>query len=384
MAKGKSRLRRRRRAKIEQRLPQTVGTLPGSLVSAAGAPPTTVHLWTFNADKLEEKPLCAIDALGPHGDVSGVRWVDVAGTGDAEQIRRLGEIFGLHPLALEDVVNGKQRPKLEEFPNHLFIVVKMPERNRDTLTFEQLSLFVGPGFLISIQEVPGDCFDPVRQRLRQSMGRIRHMGADYLAYAVLDAVIDSFFPLLEEYSDRLEDMEARVSATNANSMAADIHALRHDLRVIRRVLWSTREMLNAFGRDQGHLIQEATLPFLRDCHDHAVQLLDIVEGCQELATSLRDLQMSALSARMNEIMKVLTMIATLFIPLSFIAGVYGMNFDTGRSPWNMPELNWYYGYPFAVALMAITVLIFLVYFGRKGWLKADDAGVLPNDDQHHG
>lgn len=383
MAKGKLRLRRRRRAQIEHRRPQTVGTVPGSVVSAADAPPTTIHLWSFNSEKLQEDPSCHIDALAPHKNI-GVRWVDVAGTGDAEQIRRLGETFGLHPLALEDVVNGHQRPKLEEFPNHMFIVVKMPERNRDSLTFEQLSLFVGPDFLISIQEIPGDCFDNVRQRLRQSMGRIRTMGPDYLAYAVIDAVIDSFFPLLEEYSDRLEEMETRVSATNANTMAADIHALRHDLRVIRRVLWSTREMLNAFGRDQGHLIQPTTLPFLRDCHDHAVQLLDIVEGCQELATSLRDLQMSALSARMNEIMKVLTMIATLFIPLSFIAGVYGMNFDTTRSRWNMPELGWAYGYPFALGLMGATVAIFVVYFQRKGWLKADDAGVLPNDDQPHG
>jgi len=381
MSKGKwNRLQRKKRAKLEHRKPKTVGTMPGTVVADVDAPPTTLHLWAFNAEKLEEKPLCSVDDVTAHKAHAGVRWVDVAGTGDASQIRRLGEIFGLHALALEDVVNGNQRPKLEEFPNHLFLVVKMPEPKTESLVFDQLAMFIGPDFLITIQEIPGDCFNHVRLRLRESMGRIRHMGPDYLAYAVLDAVIDSFFPLLEEYSDRLEELETRVMSSKSNAIAADIHAIRHDLRVIRRVLWSTREMLNALGRDQHQLVQEVTRPFLRDCHDHAVQLLDITEGCQELATSLRELHMSALSARMNEIMKVLTMIGSLFIPLSFIAGVYGMNFNTEKSELNMPELSWRYGYPFALGLMVLTVVIFVVFFHRKGWLFADDSPVLPPDE----
>ena len=372
---------RKRRAGFDHRRRQTLGTIPGSLVAAVDAPPTTLHMWVFTPDKVEERPLKNVDDLATYNDLAGVRWVDVAGTGNADEIKRLGEIFGLHPLALEDVVNGHQRPKLEEYSNHLFVVVKMPEPKADTLVFEQLAMFVGPDFLVTIQEIPGDCFDGVRTRLRESIGRIRTMGPDYLAYALVDSVIDSFFPLLEEYSDRLEEMELRVLASNTNAMAADIHALRHDLRVIRRVMWSTRETLNSWGREEHHLVQETTRPFLRDCHDHSVQLLEIVEGCQELASSLRDLHMSALSARMNEIMKVLTMIATLFMPLSFIAGIYGMNFDTEKSSLNMPELKWQFGYLFALGLMLGTVTTFVIYFKRKGWILTPNHGVLPPDDR---
>lgn len=381
MARAKAtRIRRRRRAALPMRRPQTVGKPPGSVVPPADAPPTTIKLLAYSPTTIEERPIAHVDDLLALRKRGAVRWVDVTGTGNAPELVRLGEIFSLHPLALEDVVNGNQRPKAEEYPEHLFVVVRMPIPKTDSLRFEQLAIFLGHDFVITIQEEAGDCFDGVRQRLRQALGRVRKLGADYLAYALLDAVIDSFFPLLEEYSDRLEELEGRVLTTSANALASDIHALRHDLRVIRRLLWATREMLGGLGRTELTLVQEGTRPFLRDCHDHTVQLLDIVEGCQELATGLRDLHMSALSARMNEIMKLLTIISTIFIPLSFIAGVYGMNFDTEASRLNMPELHWRLGYPFALGLMFATAGFFVWFFRRKGWLRADDALPVNHDD----
>lgn len=375
-----TRVRRRRRAQMPKRLAHTVGRAPGSVVPAADAPPTHIRLMAFGPDALVESEIARVEDLLAPCNQGDVRWVDVAGTGNAEELVRLGDIFGLHALALEDVVNGNQRPKAEEFPDHLFVTIRMPLPQAELLRFEQLAIFLGRDFVITIQEHRGDCFDDVRHRLRQAIGRVRKLGADYLTYTLLDAVIDSFFPLLEEYSDRLEDLESQLFSASANAFANDIHSSRHDLRAIRRLLWSTREMLGGLGRTELSLVQESTRPFLRDCHDHTVQLLDIVEGCQELATSLRELHMSALSARANEIMKVLTVISTIFIPLSFVAGVYGMNFRTDASAWNMPELNWRFGYPFALALMGGTAGCFLWYFRRKGWLGRNETLKVKQDE----
>lgn len=297
-----------------------------------------------------------------------VVWVDVEGLADVELLRDLGRRFGLHQLALEDVLSGHQRAKTEDYADHLFIITRMPWQNRPFVS-EQLALFLARGVVLSFQEGhPGDSFEPVRERLRRASGRIREEGADYLCYALLDAAIDSYFPLLEDYGEQLEALEARVMAGAGAGIIQEIHGLKRDLLELRRVLWPQRELLHTLIRGDSSLIGERTRLYLRDCYDHVAQLMDMLETYREVASALVDIFLSTVSSRMNETMKILTLISTVFIPLSFIAGVYGMNFDTSVSPWNMPELDWYLGYPFALGLMGMVALGFLLLFYRKGWL----------------
>jgi magnesium transporter len=318
-----------------------------------------------------------------------VRWLDVAGVANGGVIRAVGARFELHPLALGDVVNVSQRPKTEEYEGRLFIVTRMPavvppqgaddqprrqRRGRSLapaptrLATEQVSLCVGPNFLITFQEAPGDVFEPVRERLRGGGQRLRNSGPDYLAYALLDAVVDSYFPVLEAFGERLEDLEEEVVERPQQAHIAEIHDLKRDLLTVRRAVWPQRDMLAALIRDETPLVTDETRIFLRDAYDHTVQLIDVIETYREIASGLVDIQLSSASNRMNEVMKVLTIIATIFIPLTFIAGVYGMNFDPEASPWSMPELDWAYGYPATLGVMAVIAAGLLWYFRRRGWL----------------
>ncbi len=276
-------------------------------------------------------------------------------------------MFNLHGLALEDVVNVHQRPKVEEYADHAFIVTRMIQAGLPPTT-EQVSMFLGEGFLLTFQERPGDCFDPVRARLRSSRGQIRDRQADYLAYALLDAVIDGYFPVLETLGERLEVLEDAVTAEPPEAEATQIHEIKRELLLLRRAVWPQREMVNALTRETSPYVTDQTRLYLRDCYDHTIQLMDIVETYREIATGLVDIYLSSVSTRLNEIMKVLTIIATIFIPLGFVAGLYGMNFDASASPWNMPELRWYWGYPVALGVMAAAALGMLYYFYRKGWI----------------
>jgi magnesium transporter len=296
-----------------------------------------------------------------------VLWVNVTGLGDAQLIQDLGRTFGLHPLALEDVVNVHQRPKVEEYPGNLFIVLRIP-RDGDRLQTEQVSLFLGEQFVLTFLEDPGDCYDRVRRRIHEARGRLRTAGADYLAYALIDATIDAFFPVVERYTERLDVLEDAISLNPQRHLLPALHGIKQDLRTIRRVFWPLRDEVNKLLRDQTAWFTPETRVFLRDCYDHTVQILDIVETYREIGADLTDLYQSSLSNRMNEVMKVLTIIATVFMPLSFIAGVYGMNFNTEVSRWNMPELNWSAGYAFALTLMAAVAAAMLYFFHRQGWL----------------
>jgi len=296
-----------------------------------------------------------------------VLWLDVEGVGDATVFAELGRRFGLHPLALEDAVNLHQRPKVEDYGDHVYMVARMPSGGGH-MDLEQVSVFFGVGFVITVQEHPGDCFEHVRQRIRSARGRIRNAGADYLAYAVLDAIIDGYYPVIEGLNTRLEMLEERVLISVDEDIVPQIIDARHELHTLRQALSISREAVGQLARGDSALVTDETRLFLRDCQDHTAQLLDAIESCRELSAALVDLHGSRLNSRMNEIMKVLTMIATIFIPLGFIAGIYGMNFDPSASPWNMPELGWYLGYPFALALMLVTVLALLVLFRRKGLL----------------
>jgi magnesium transporter len=242
----------------------------------------------------------------------------------------------------------------------------------ERLWTEQFSLFLGKGFVLTFQEGrPGDCFDPVREQIRKGVGRLREAGPDHLAYALLDAVIDAYFPVLEAYGESLEDLEEDLLWDPRRQSVIQIHAIKRDLLTLRRAIWPLRDVIGLLLREEPAFILPETHPYLRDCYDHIVQIIDLVETYRELTSSMMDVYLSSVSNRMNEIMKVLTVISTIFIPLSFIAGVYGMNFNPQASPLNMPELNWAWGYPLCLGLMGCVAGALVVYFWRRGWLSGD-------------
>ncbi len=353
---------------LRRRRPQTLGLAPGSVTAVPGAQPAVIRVISYDADRVEERSVERVSDLKSVRDRStGVSWINIDGVGDPECLSQLGELFGLHALALEDVVNVHQRPKFEDYGNTDFIVLRMPSL-RPELDLEQVSVFVGDGFVITIQERPGDCFDFLRDRIRNGKGRIRRRDGAYLAYSVLDAIVETFYPVVEGYSDQLEELESRVLANQTENVVAEVHAVRHDLRALRRAVGPTREVLSAMARADASDSQGDTDIFLRDCHDHAVQLMEALDTNRELASSLMDMHLSNVSMRMNEVMKVLTIIATIFMPLGFIAGLYGMNFDGDVSRWNMPELRWRYGYFLAIGAMALTAIGLVLFFRSKGWL----------------
>ena len=301
---------------------------------------------------------------------SPVLWLDVTGLGDAALVQSIGEHFGIHRLALEDVLHPNQRPKVERHEEVDFVVVRMARiASDDALDVEQVSMFLGKDFVITFQERHGDVFEPVRNRIRESRGRIRGQKSDYLLYALVDAVVDNVFPIVEKISERLEDEEDKVLRGEDEETAAErIYDIRRELILLRRAIWPLREAVNELYREDSPRITEDVKPYLRDVSDHTMQLVDLLESEREVVGTLMDVHLTQVSNRMNEVMKVLTIIATIFIPLGFLAGLYGMNFDPGVSPYNMPELSWFYGYPFALSIMALIAIAMLFFFRRKGWL----------------
>lgn len=346
------------------------GAPPGTLVPDADAPKPVIHVIAFGPDGHVEEQITDLSAIPRFLERWPVTWINVDGLGDVPTITKIGQFLGLHPLALEDAVHVNQRPKVDQYDNHLFIVARMAAASAPLET-EQLSLFVGRQFVVTFQEGrPGDCFGPLRERLRHGAGPVRAGGADYLAYGLLDAVIDGYFPVLEALGERLEDLEETVLARPGPHIVGQVHAARRDLLTLRRAVWPLREALNVLLRDVSAWLSDDTRLHLRDCYDHTVRIIDFVETYRELGADLMDLYLSSISYRMGEVMKVLTIISTLFIPLTFISSIYGMNFHTDASPLNMPELAWRWGYPAVLIVMAAVCVGMLLYFRRKGWLGA--------------
>lgn len=354
------------------------GEIPGAINIDPDAVEPKIRLIDYNAVNLIDKDNITPHECGEYLDTNSVSWVDVQGLGNIEVINALGDVFELNRLVLEDVVNMAERPKLEEYGDQLVLIARMviPKKKKCGFHSEQVSFVLGQHYLLTIQEEPKrDCFNPVRNRIKCNRGIIRKSGADYLAYSLLDAIIDGFFPVLEKYGERIEDLEEEVMMNPTRNTLQQIYKVRRELLQLRRAIWPQRDVINALIRDSGELISHEVRLYLRDCYDHAVQVIDMVETYRELASGLMDVYLSAVSNKMNEIMKFLTVISSIFIPLTFIAGIYGMNFNTEKSPYNMPELNWYWGYPLCLGLMAAIAVGSILFFWRRGWLE--DASIKP-------
>lgn len=318
----------------------------------------------YNLQQVEERQATTAEELAVYKGSGTVTWINVDGTGDAALIEGIGDKFGLHPLILEDIVHTEQRPKCEDYEQYVFLVLKMFYLKEGTseVVAEQVSLVLFDHCVISFQERPGDVFDNVRQRIRTAKGRIRKMGADYLAYALLDAVVDGYYVILESIGERVEEMQEQVFDDPSPEVLRRIYELKRQTGFLRKTVWPLREVAVSLERGEFALIKKATRLFLRDLYDHTIQVIDTIETFRDTISGMLDMYMSSVSNRMNEVMKVLTIIATIFIPVTFIAGVYGMNFE------GMPELRWPWAYPAVLALMAGVGLVMVVYFRRKRWI----------------
>jgi magnesium transporter len=356
--------RRRRVARMRP------GAMPGTLIRPDAAEKPTISVIAFSRDAVTERTAITVDEALALVVPGGLTWINVDGLGDPAVLTRLGERFGLHPLALEDVLNVPQRPKVERYDKHLFIVMRTvrvettpgTDIGHGEIVEEQVSLFLGSDWVITVQEHSGgDCFSGVREAIRKRRGRVRDAGADYLAYLLLDGVVDAYFPVIEALSERMESLESEALADASADVLIRLQRLRHDLLAMRRAVWPMREELGVLQREETPVFTADTRVFLRDVYDHAVQALEIVESLRETATSVMEIYLSVQNQRLNEVMKVLTVIATLFIPLTFIASIYGMNFEF------MPELKWRYGYAWALGLMAVTAAMLIGYFKKRGW-----------------
>lgn len=347
------------------------GAVPGEIVADPAAKLPRMTVMAYGPDGLVERHVHRLSELQELRGKYPVLWLNIDGLGDAAVIEQVGELFHLHRLALEDAVNTHQRAKLDVYDNFLFVVARMADGHVRSFT-EQLSLFIGPQFVVTIQEEAGDCWDPLRERIRQNVGKVRQLGTDFLAYSLLDAAVDAYFPLLEACGEELDRIEELVVSNPTRSALDDLHRVKGELLVLRRAIWPHREMLAGLARESTPYISDSCRVYLRDCYDHVIQITDLLETYRELSADLRDLYMSAVSNRINETMRVLTIIATIFIPITFIASIYGMNFDPGASPWNMPELRWRWGYPLALTSMLVTAVGMWWHFRRRGWLVPVD------------
>jgi magnesium transporter len=354
-------------ANHKRRRSQKAGLPPGSLIHIGEqkVDRPRVKVFSYGPDDCEEKELTSAPECAAYRSRPGVVWINVDGIHDAGLLTSFGECLGLHPLTMEDIQNTEQRPKLEDYGTYLYVVLRTLSHGGDgsgEVKAEQVSFILSKGCVLSFQERVGDCFDPIRERIRGAKGRVRGMGPDYLLYRLMDAVVDNYFVVIEEIGERFELLEEKVLAKPDPATLAEIHSLKRQLVLLRRSLWPLRETVSSLERSDSPLIDQGVRVFLRDIYDHTVQVIDLVESYRDTLSGMLDVYLSSVSNRMNEVMRVLTVIATIFMPLTFIAGIYGMNFE------HMPELSLTWGYPAVWIVMVATFLGMLVYFRRKGWL----------------
>lgn len=345
------------------------GTGPGTLRVADKIPEDAyrIYLIDYTADSLQENADATAEQCQASLTLETRTWVHVQGSITPATLTRLGDLFTLHALALEDVLNVGQRPKVDVHEDHLFVVLALPLWSDTEIGISQVSLFLGKDYLITFCSGDHDPFEPLRARLRKHQGKLRTLELDYLMYAAFDVVIDEAYPILEMIGNRIESLEDAVLTQPDNAALNGIHVTKRELLLLRRMLWPHREVINTVLRDDEKWIADLTKIYLRDCYDHVVQIMDLVDNYREMASGLLEVYLSSVSNRLNDVMRVLTIFATIFIPLSFLVGVYGMNFSNETSPWAMPELRWYYGYPLLWLMMLTVVATMLYLFKRKNW-----------------
>ncbi|MDG4812882.1 magnesium/cobalt transporter CorA [Hydrogenovibrio sp. 3SP14C1] len=357
---------KRKRREKPRRHSAKAGLPPGTMMFIGEQEMNTarVDLIDYNESQLEELRDVSVDRCGKPANSPGVRWINVNGIHNVGLIESLGKSLDLHPLTLEDIVNTTHRPKAEMFPRYIYVVLKMIsyDEAENRAEIEHISLVLGENYVVSFQEKEGDVFNMVRERLRTSKGPIRSMKADYLAYTLMDAVVDNYFLAVERIGDRIEELDDRILIKPKPDDLQEVHRLKRDILSLRKAVWPLREEIGALEKSESSLIRSETKLFLRDLYDHTIQIIDMVETFRDVLGSVHDTFLSSMSNRMNEVMKVLTIVATIFIPLTFIAGVYGMNFE------NMPELKWPWGYFIVLGVMLVTGFGMLGYFWKKKWL----------------
>lgn len=344
---------------------QKAGLPPGTLIHIGETKrvPPRITVIDYSPTQFTEKTVQSVEECVIFRDSPTITWLNIDGLSDTSLIEKLGQCFGLHPLIQEDIVNTEQRPKTEDFGAYIYIVLRMLSYNPKAraIKSEQVSLVLGSNFVISFLEDVGDVWDSVRERIRSDKGRIRKEGADYLAYALMDAIVDNYFTILEKAGEDIEDIEVKLVESPSKEILTTIHYLKQQLIGLRRSVWPLREVVNSLGHSENPLIRETTKVYLRDIYDHTIQVIDTIESFRDMVSGMLDIYLSSVSNRLNEIMKVLTILSAIFIPLTFIAGVYGMNFVY------MPELGRTWGYPAVLALMALVAASMIVYFKRKKW-----------------
>jgi len=345
---------------------RTRGLPPGELVHIGErkAEKIRITIIDYDEENFQEKEAKTVEECFSFKEKPTVTWINVDGLHEIEVIEKLGKHFDVHPLVLEDILNTDQRPKIEDFEHYIFLALKMiyHDEKKQEIHSEQISLILGPNYVISFQESIGDVFDPIRERLRNGKGRIRKMGADYLAYSLIDAIVDNYFSILEKIGEKVESMEEELVSNPKPEILQNIHHLKRDAIFLRKSVWPLREVISVLQREESKLIQKSTQLYLRDLYDHTIQVIDTIETYRDMISGMLDIYMSSVSNKMNEVMKVLTIFAAIFIPLTFIAGIYGMNFQY------MPELSIPWAYPAVWIVIIIVIVTLLAYFKHKKWL----------------
>jgi len=352
--------------KLIKKRSRKAGLPPGTLVHIGEkrAEAVRITLIDYDEQSFQEKEVSTIEECFLFKATPTVTWINIDGLHQVDIIEKLGKQFELHPLILEDILNTGQRPKFEDFDKYIFVVLKMLTYNdeKQTVRAEQVSLVFGSNFVISFQEQVGDVFDHIRDRLRNAKGRIRKMGPDYLCYTLMDAIVDNYFAVLERFGERIESMEEELVSNPTEKTLQQIHTIKREMLFLRKSVWPLREVISVLQRSESSLISESTGIYLRDVYDHTIQVIDTVESYRDMVSGMLDIYLSSISNKMNAVMKVLTIIATIFIPLTFVAGIYGMNFE------NMPELKWRWGYGAVWLVMIVVAGIMMVFFRKKKWL----------------
>ncbi|APV43991.1 magnesium transporter [Dehalogenimonas formicexedens] len=344
---------------------EKTGLPPGTLIHIGErrSEKTRLRLFDYNESQLLEKDLGGVEEAFPFRDTASVTWINVDGLQETATIEQLGKHFGLHPLVLEDIVNTEQRPKVEDFETYIYVVLKMLYRDpQGEIEAEQVSLILGNNFVLSFQEGGGDAFESIRERLRKNKGMLRKLGADYLLYGLIDAIVDNYFGVLESFGEVTDSLEEDVLVSPTTETLSTIKTLKSELLFLRRSIWPMREVVSGLRNSESTLVKANTRVYFQDIYDHVIQVMDGVDNSREILSDLLDIYLSSVSNRLNEVIKVLTIIATIFIPLTFIAGVYGMNFDF------MPELHWHWGYFIVLGIMATAAINLLLFFRRKKWI----------------